>query len=110
MSKKKVSQLVVMPMSPEPMACRRKVARLAGGPTIGGQVELLRGMVPGLLEEVEYSDEDIEDRGDDSNSRATTRPPSQPWRPSWTSPRSPPAWPPSPWIAPGWTGSTSGAG
>jgi hypothetical protein len=64
MPKNKIS-LVVMPMSPESRKRRRKVVPQAGGPTIGGQVELLRGMVPGLLEEVEYCGEDIEDRGDD---------------------------------------------
>lgn len=63
MPENKIS-LVDSPKPPEPEANRRKDGRGADAPTIGGQIELLLGMVPGLLEEVEYSDEDIEDRGD----------------------------------------------
>lgn len=64
MPENKIS-LVDSPKPPEPEANRRKDGRGADAPTIGEQVELLLAMVPGLLEEVEYSDEDIEDRGDD---------------------------------------------
>lgn len=64
MPENKIS-LVDSPKPPEPEAGRRKDGRGADAPTIGEQVELLLAMVPGLMEEVEFSDEDIEDRGDD---------------------------------------------
>lgn len=62
MTDKKIS-----PKTSECEAGRRKGGQWPNSPTIEGQVELLRGMVLGLLEEIEDCDEDIEDRGDDSD-------------------------------------------
>ena len=51
------------PRTTEPR--RRNTRSKPEGPTVGRQVEILLGLASGLLEEVEFCDEDIEDRGDD---------------------------------------------
>lgn len=60
-----IYSLTDVPSSHKPNYVGSRNEHQAKDSTIGGQLEIILEMIPGLLGEVEECDEDIEDRGDD---------------------------------------------